>query len=137
MAKRLTPDVNSRQEGKLTPTVILARDFSAHHSEMATNYIRKWRLHMGLSLEALADRMETTPGDRPLTPMSISRIERGEQACTLDHLEAFASALGVQPASLISETPSDKDEIVDLIARIPSDERELIIKMIKAAVPAE
>lgn len=85
----------------------------------------------------MADRMETAPGERPLTPMSISRIERGEQACTLDHLEAFAAALGIHPTSLISETPDNKDEISELISRIPDDQREFILKMLKAVIPTE
>ena len=59
--------------------------------------IRDARRRAGLSQQALGERVG-------LDQSGISRIERGERPMTVDTLKAIASALGVSPAALLSDS---------------------------------
>lgn len=96
-------------------------------------YIREWRQHRGLSLRQLAARLEYEPGGDPaLSHVSIGRIERGEQPYSQGTLEMLASALGVEPADLLSVHPERKADIIDL-RQIESEQlRENIRRVVQA-----
>lgn len=89
------------------------------------HFIREWRKHRGLTLERLAERLETSAA-------SLSRIENGDQPYTQDFLEAVADALGTDPASLIMRDPSSTDAIWSLWDRAKPAERRQIEEVVKA-----
>jgi transcriptional regulator with XRE-family HTH domain len=68
------------------------------------NYIRAWRHHRGLTLEEVAERIEMTPGH-------LSMLERGQRSYVQETLEAVASALRTDAATLLMGDPHDPDAI--------------------------
>lgn len=91
------------------------------------HFIREWRKHRGLTLEALAERAGMTHGN-------LSQLERGIINYTQPTLEALAEALDCEPAdlimrapdsavwsvmdSLLEATPADQQRIIDVIAAL-------------------
>ena len=65
---------------------------------MASHYFREWRKARGFTLEQMA----TSTG---LSPATIARIEKGDYHYNQRHLEAFASALGVEPYQILQGPP--------------------------------
>lgn len=63
--------------------------------------IRQLRNACGMSQEALADAAE-------IHRVNISRIERGLQSPSLDHLHWIAQALGVDPTELLKASDDKK-----------------------------
>lgn len=63
--------------------------------------LRNARKAAGLTQETLADRVK-------LSRTSITNIELGKQHIPLHMLEAFASAVGVQPCALLPERKTDQ-----------------------------
>lgn len=106
--------------------------FCMEKRKLGTHYIRQWRDKRGLSLEQLADRMEKEPGVRLLTPMSISRIERGQQPFTEATLYAFASALDCSPSDLIEVNPLVEGDVIDLLRAMSDEERRKAIQVLRA-----
>ena len=66
--------------------------------------IRQWRHYRGLTLEAVAERIDMTPG-------LVSLVERGLRGYTQDTVEALASALRTEPAILLTRDPTDPKAI--------------------------
>lgn len=86
---------------------------------LGRHFIRQWRKKRGLSLRALADRMELEPGgELLLSHASLGRIEQGKQAYTEEHLEALAEALNCETWELLHVNPEKAGEVVDLLDRI-------------------
>lgn len=97
-------------------------------------FIRAWRTHRGLSLEALAARVEEILG-RNMTHATLSRIERGKIAYTQPVLEAIASALLCEPADLLIRNPLDKSapwSILDQLKKADPDARARIMAVVDA-----
>lgn len=97
-------------------------------------FIRAWRTHRGLSLEALALRVEEILG-RNMTYATLSRIERGKIAYTQPVLEAIATALLVEPADLLIRNPLDKSapwSILDQLRKADPDARVRILAVVEA-----
>jgi transcriptional regulator with XRE-family HTH domain len=65
-------------------------------------FIREWRLHRGLTLEQLADRVE-------MTASHLSMLERGQRGYAQSTLEQIAHALQTDPASLLMRQPGDDE----------------------------
>jgi transcriptional regulator with XRE-family HTH domain len=63
-------------------------------------FIRQWREHRELTLEALGERIG-------MSHVSLSRIERGLQPYSQPVLEAIAKALRTDAASLIMRNPEE------------------------------
>ena len=59
------------------------------------NRIREWRLKRGLSMQALAERVDTSR-------QQIHKLERGERRLTEDWMRRVASILDCAPADLLS-----------------------------------
>jgi transcriptional regulator with XRE-family HTH domain len=62
------------------------------------------RRDLGLSTTEVARRL--TDAGRPTHQTTVSRIESGTRAVTVDDVAAFAAVLGVRPASLLPDVPS-------------------------------
>lgn len=61
-------------------------------------FLKEWRLHRGLSQEALADKIGNTQG-------FISQLELNQTNYTRDTLEDLARVLGCEPADLLARAP--------------------------------
>lgn len=90
-------------------------------------FIRQWREHRGLTLEQLADRVETTHA-------SLSRIERGRQPYSQALLEALAEALQTDPPSLLMRNPQDPEGIWSIWDQAKPGERQMIVDIAKTVV---
>lgn len=71
---------------------------SLSQSGSPRHFVREWRKHRQLTLEALAGQIGVTHG-------ALSQLERGETAYTQSMLEALADALECTPSDLISRSP--------------------------------
>jgi len=90
-------------------------------------YIREWRKHRGLTLEKVADRLDMTPGH-------ISMLERGQRGYTQETLEAVASALQTDVASLLMRDPSDPEAIWSIWDQAKPGQRRQIVEIAKTLV---
>ena len=82
---------------------------------MSKQHIRAWRKARRLTQKQLAERMDKEPGERLMSYVTVSNIERGDQSPTLEPLNAFALALAVSVTQLIEHDPGKNGEIVDLL----------------------
>lgn len=92
-------------------------------------FIREWRKHRDLTLEQLAERVG-------ITHASLSRIERGLQDYNQTLLEALATELRTDPASLIMRNPSDDTAIWTLWDQAQEGEKRQIEEMAKIITKA-
>jgi transcriptional regulator with XRE-family HTH domain len=90
-------------------------------------YIREWRKYRGLTLEKVADRLDMTPGH-------ISMLERGQRGYTQETLEAVASALQTDVASLLMRDPTDPDAIWSIWDLAKPGQRRQIVEIAKTLV---
>jgi transcriptional regulator with XRE-family HTH domain len=90
-------------------------------------FIRQWRHHRGLTLEKLADRLE-------MTPSHLSMLERGQRGYTQDTLEAVASGLQTDVASLLMRDPTDKDAIWSIWDQAKPGQRKQLVEIAKTIV---
>lgn len=93
--------------------------------------IRAWRLYRGLTLDALAARLRHA--GVPITPASLSRVERGIHPYEQRKLEAIAAALEAEPADLVAPAPPSADdvELRALWNRLGPDARRKALQMLK------
>lgn len=137
MGRRLTPHVIFNQALQFTSEprpVFFAFRYNEH---MGKHYIKAWRKHRGLTLNELADRMETEPGVRFISPVSISRIERGLQPYSESVIDAMAAALDVSPGMLLEHDPNARGEVIDLVRRLDKVDpakKQTIMTMLSAAI---
>ena len=92
-------------------------------------FIRQWRAHRGLTIEALADRVATKLGR--FTHASLSRIERGKQPYSQPILEALADALRTDTWSLLHRDPTDPDGIWSIWDQAKPAQRKMIVDIAK------
>ena len=90
-------------------------------------FFKQWRIHRHLSQERLAERLDTSVA-------SVSRIETGRQPYTQDYLEALASALQTDPASLLMRDPSDPEAIWSIWDNAKQGEKKKILDMARSIV---
>lgn len=101
-----------------------------HHPGMAKRqfrrtFIREWRQHRNLTLEALAGRVE-------MTASHLSMLERGQRGYSQETLERLAEALMTDPASLLIRNPRDEDAIWSIWDHASPGERRQITEVAKA-----
>lgn len=86
-------------------------------------------MHRGLTLEALAARVDSTPA-------TLSRIERRLQPYSQPLVEALAAALGCEPPDLTrAESPSQPEiEMLATMRRLPRDQQQKVVNALKALV---
>ena len=103
--------------------------FKAKHK----NFIRKWRVKKGLTLEALAARVGEKIGG--MTHASLSRIERGIQPYSQPILEAIAEELtGGDVGSLLMRDPDDPEGIWTIWDQAKAVERRMIVEVARTIV---
>jgi transcriptional regulator with XRE-family HTH domain len=90
-------------------------------------FFKQWRHHRNLSQERLAERLDTSVA-------SVSRIETGRQPYTQDYLEALASALQTDPASLLMRDPEDPEAIWSIWDNAKQGEKKKILDMARSIV---
>jgi transcriptional regulator with XRE-family HTH domain len=90
-------------------------------------FIRQWRQHRGLTLEKLAGRMD-------MTPSHMSMLERGQRGYTQDTLEAVATALQTDVASLLMRDPADPDAIWSIWDQAKPSQRKQIMEIARTLV---
>ncbi len=88
-------------------------------------YIREWRLHRGLTLERLAERID-------MQASALSYLERGQSGYTQGTLELIAEALETDPASLMMRNPKDADAIWSIWDNASEAEKNQISEVVKA-----
>lgn len=96
----------------------------AQKTEQARHFIREWRKFRGLTLEELAERLNTTHA-------TLSRIERGKMAYTQPLLERLAEELRTDPASLIMRDPNDPDGIWSVWDTLSVPERQQGVQLLR------
>lgn len=87
-------------------------------------FLRQWREHRDLTLEQLADRVETTPSH-------LSMLERGMRGYTQNMLESIAEALRTDAASLLMRDPSKDDAIWSVWEHAKPGDRQKIVEIAK------
>jgi transcriptional regulator with XRE-family HTH domain len=90
-------------------------------------YIRQWRQHRRLTLEKVAERMD-------MTPSHLSMLERGQRGYSQPVLEAMASALRTDVASLLMGDPTDPDAIWAIWDKAKPEQRRQIMERVKKVV---
>lgn len=85
-------------------------------------FIRQWREHRDLTLEQLADRIETTPSH-------LSMLERGIRGYTQNTMEALAEALRTDAASLLMRDPTKDDAIWSVWEQAKPGDRQKIVEI--------
>jgi transcriptional regulator with XRE-family HTH domain len=108
------------------------------------HFFREWRIHSGLSLEAVAERLQTMAADRTpsdadrrafkrlgVTHGNLSRIERGLVPYNQTLLELLAEIYRTDPASLIMRDPSKTDFLWSIWETLKPAERAQAVEVIK------
>lgn len=88
-------------------------------------FIRQWRVHRGLTLEQLADRLD-------MTASALSMLERGQRGYAQETLEQIAYSLQTDPASLLMRDPSDPEAIWSIWENASEGERRQIVEVAQA-----
>lgn len=101
--------------------------------QLRRTFIRQWRKHRGLTLEALAARVGERLGVG-FTHASLSRIERQRQPYSQQVLEALAEELNTDVASLLMRDPSDPEAIWSIWDNAKAGERRMIVDLARTVV---
>ncbi len=88
-------------------------------------FLREWREHLGLTLEQVADAIDSNKGD-------VSKIERGVKRYNEDHITKFADAFGVHPFQLFFAP--DHQLLDGLISGRSEEIRALAFRVVSAAI---
>lgn len=91
-------------------------------------FLRAWRKHSGLSLQAVAEKL----GMEDHT--SLSRVERGIYPYSQDLLENLALIYGCDPAELLASDPERPSNIHSLWDRATVEERQRIYRVAEALI---
>lgn len=108
----------------------MARKVTPRPKGFRRTYIRQWREHRGLTLEALAERVGDAVGG--FTHASLSRIERGKQPYSQPVLEALALALQTDVASLLMRDPTESEALWSIWDQAKPSERRVIVDIAKS-----
>ena len=92
------------------------------------NRIRDVRKQKRMTLADVAARCSPAT-----TPQTIGRLETGMRNLSLDWMNRIAAALGVEPELLVRR---DRDDTVQLIARLAENGPEALAKPIEALLPS-
>ena len=92
-------------------------------------FIRQWREHRYMTLEALAERVKAINEALETTHASLSRIERGLQPYSQPLLEAIAEALQTDVASLLMRDPTDSEALWSIWDQANPGERQMIVEI--------
>ena len=108
------------------------------------HFLRAWRVHAGLSLEAACERVIALAEDKVVAEgeerdlrklgvsySNLSRVERGLVPYNQTLLELLAEAYGTDPASLIMRNPEDPEGIWSIYDQIPSAQRPVALRILQ------
>ena len=90
-----------------------------------TFFLKQWREHLGLSQEALGNRLDTTGA-------TISRIENGKNNFKREMLEEIADALGVEPGDLYRDPTKPDYQLWKILTGMPPEQQRQALKIIQA-----
>ena len=91
-------------------------------------YLRQHREAKGLTLQQVADRIETTDGE-PVGRGTISRWETKKRGLGENVIAAYAEAIGVETGALY-KPPSNEPSLDELAAKLPRELRQKAIEII-------
>jgi transcriptional regulator with XRE-family HTH domain len=74
--------------------------------------VERLRERRGLTYKKLSELLEAT--GRPIFPLGLSRLEKGERRVDADELVALAVVLGVNPNALLFPHDAERADLVDL-----------------------
>lgn len=100
--------------------------------ESTPNRIREWRLARGLTIEQLAELMQSNS-------QTVHRHETGNNEMTLARLERYAEVLGVKVEELLAHAhrvPQSLKSLVYLAEHMTSEDRAKFIRMGRALAEA-
>ena len=98
---------------------LYARQWDMAQQRFRLTFIRAWRVHRGLSLDTLAERI-------PMDKGNLSKIERGLKPYNQELLEKLAEELNTEPASLLMRDPTAPDAIWSIWDRAQPAQRRQI-----------
>lgn len=93
--------------------------------DSAPNRIREWRLARGLTIEELAERMQSKS-------QTVHRHETGNNEMTLKSLQRYADVLGVRTEELLPNSqrvPAMLKALNDLGQRLTPTERAQLVRL--------
>lgn len=95
------------------------------------HFIGLWIKKSGLSLRALARRMEKEPGVELISHVSIGRIAQGKQPYSQPFLEALSVALGVSKSALLEVHPDKEGEVIDMVRLLPKNRQAQALEYLR------
>ena len=109
------------------PRVQMRRPYRKEKPRQSGHYIGEWRIFRNLTQERLADRVG-------LSVPQVSKIENGSQGYRQDTLQAFAEALGCEPADLLRPPPtSQADELRAYVDKLDQERAARALKLLHTA----
>ena len=92
------------------------------------NHLREWREFRGMTLEQLADAVDTSPG-------MISMLESGDRGLSAKWLRRLAPALKTTPGHLLEHDPNSiATDVLDIWASIDVRDREQARRVLRSFV---
>ena len=113
--------------------VYMGKVISRLKPDRPPHFLREWRKHREMTLEAAAGAVGEITGDG-FTHASLSRIERGKQPYSQPQLEALAAIYRTDPGSLLMRNPLDPDAIWSLWDQAKTAEQRTMIRNLAATV---
>jgi transcriptional regulator with XRE-family HTH domain len=93
--------------------------------ERRPNFLRQWRKHKGLTLEAVGAEVA-------MTGPNLGRVEKGEVPYSQDLLEQLADIYGCEIADLLVRDPTDPEGMWSIWDRAQPAQRSQIAAVAKA-----
>jgi transcriptional regulator with XRE-family HTH domain len=98
--------INSALLQKTTESGLSMSPQARSRADRQPHYMRQWRKSRGLTLQEMADAMNTLRGYEVILQPHLSRIELGHREYRQDILEAFSEVIGCKPADLLAGPPA-------------------------------
>jgi transcriptional regulator with XRE-family HTH domain len=100
--------------------------------ERSENHLKAWRKFRRMTQQELADAIEPTT-----TKQVIQAIETGARGLSDKWLRRLAPALGTTPGFLLDHAPEElPTEFLDVVERIPADQRDQALAVLKTFTKA-
>lgn len=93
--------------------------------ESSPNRIREWRMARGMTIDELAQRMQSNS-------QTVHRHETGNNEMTLARLERYAEVLGVKVEELLAtahRVPPGVRALVDIAEHLTYEDRDKLVRM--------
>jgi transcriptional regulator with XRE-family HTH domain len=90
------------------------------------NYFRAWRLHRRMSLQQVADVMETFPS-------AVSKYELGDIPYSQRVLELLAEIYRCRPSDLLAGPPAEAEKPIHDLRELPQETQDQILELLNQA----